>query len=96
MEARPKLKIDLTTVDKLLLTLTLALLAVLWVGTIAFFSKIPEMSPTHYNAARQTDNYSFYFNNSVTLIETENSATFDKVKIELLESSIDVHWEGKI
>lgn len=58
MEARPKLKIDLTTIDKILETVCLTLLVLLWVGTIAFFSKLPDQIPSHYNAAGQADDFS--------------------------------------
>lgn len=58
MEARPKLKIELTTVDRILETVCLTLLVLLWVGTTAYFSKLPDQIPSHYNAAGQADDFS--------------------------------------
>ena len=58
MEERPKLKIELTTVDRILETVCLTLLVLLWIGTIAFFSKLPDQIPSHYNAAGQADDSS--------------------------------------
>src|SRR2546428_8950316 len=59
MEARPKLIIELTKVDKLLETVCLMILVVLWLGTIAFFSKLPDQIPSHFNAAGQADDFSY-------------------------------------
>jgi uncharacterized membrane protein len=58
METRPKLKIELTTVDRILEIVCLGLLVLLWVGTIALFSKLPDQIPIHYNAAGQADDFS--------------------------------------
>jgi uncharacterized membrane protein len=58
MEGRPKLKIELTTVDKFLETVCFTLLLLLWVGTIAFFSKLPDQIPSHYNGTGQADDFS--------------------------------------
>lgn len=58
MEVRPKLKIALTVTDRVLEALCFALLILLWVGTIAFYSKLPEQIPSHYNATGIADDYS--------------------------------------
>jgi uncharacterized membrane protein len=58
MEARPKLKIELSKTDRLLEWTSLLLLAVLWTGTIAFFSKLPDQIPSHFDAAGQADDFS--------------------------------------
>lgn len=58
MAARPRLQIELTTVDKVLETVCLTILLVLWVGAISFFSKLPEQIPSHFNASGQADNFS--------------------------------------
>lgn len=58
MEARPKLTIELTKVDKTLEGLCLIILILLWLGTIAGFSKLPDEIPSHFNAAGQADDYS--------------------------------------
>ena len=58
MEARPRIKIELTTADKLLETVCLTVLVLLWVGTVTFFSKLPDQIPIHYNAVGQADDFS--------------------------------------
>ncbi|GEO12265.1 DUF1648 domain-containing protein [Segetibacter aerophilus] len=58
MEAKPKIKIELTIVDKILENVSLSILVLLWVGTIIFFSKLPEQIPSHYNAAGLADDFS--------------------------------------
>jgi uncharacterized membrane protein len=58
MEARPKLKIELSKIDKFIETLCIIILVALWVGTIAFFSKLPDQIPSHFNAAGQADDFS--------------------------------------
>jgi uncharacterized membrane protein len=58
MEARPIIKIELTRGDKVLETACITLLVLLWVGTIAFFSKLPDRIPSHYNSAGQADDFS--------------------------------------
>ncbi len=58
MEARPKLTIELTKVDKTIETVCLITLIVLWTGTMAGFPKLPEQIPSHFNAAGQVDAYS--------------------------------------
>jgi len=58
MEARPKLTIELTKVDKTLEGLCLIILILLWTGIIAGFSKLPDEIPSHFNASGQADDYS--------------------------------------
>ena len=58
MEVRPKITIDLTKVDRTLEGLCLIILILLWTGTIAGFSKLPDQIPSHFNAAGQADDYS--------------------------------------
>ncbi len=57
MEARPKLDIGLTKIDKLLETICLTLLLLLWVTTIAFYGKLPDQIPTHFNVAGRPDDF---------------------------------------
>jgi uncharacterized membrane protein len=57
MQARPKIKIELSKFDKVVETLCITILIGLWVGTIAFFSKPPDQIPTHFNAAGQPDDF---------------------------------------
>lgn len=58
MEARPNIKIELSNIDKILEILCLAILVLLWLGTIVFFSKLPDQIPSHYNASGQADDFS--------------------------------------
>jgi uncharacterized membrane protein len=58
MEARPRMQIELTSVDKVLETVCLTILLVLWVGTVSFFSKLPDQIPSHFNASGQADDFS--------------------------------------
>lgn len=57
MKTRPRLKIELTKVDKILETVCLTLLVLLWVGTISFFSNLPDQIPSHFNVAGQADDF---------------------------------------
>ena len=52
---RPKLKIPLTTSDKVIEALCWSGLAVLWVITFLFYAQLPEIIPTHFNGAGQID-----------------------------------------
>lgn len=55
MEERPKLKIELTTADKILeLVGWLSIIAV-WVLTSMHYNNLPDIIPTHYNALGQAD-----------------------------------------
>ncbi len=57
MEGRPKIKIDLTFVDKASEIIGwLAVLAV-WILTIVNYSNLPDSIPTHYNAAGKIDGF---------------------------------------
>ncbi len=58
MEVRPKLIIELTKVDKVLEASCFIILIILWTGTIAGFSKLPDQIPSHFNAVGQADDYS--------------------------------------
>lgn len=58
MEARPKIKIGLSRVDKFLEIICIAILVIVWVCTIAFFPTLPSQVPSHYNAVGQVDDFS--------------------------------------
>ena len=58
METRPKIKPRLSRLDRALEGLCLVILILLWIGTIAGFSKLPGQIPSHFNAAGQADDYS--------------------------------------
>jgi len=57
MEVRPKLIIEHTRVDKVLEASCFIILIILWTGTIAGFSKLPDLIPSHFNAGGQADDY---------------------------------------
>jgi hypothetical protein len=57
MEARPRLKLNLSRVDKILEVTGQIVLLILWVLTLYAFFKLPTIIPTHYNASGQVDNF---------------------------------------
>lgn len=57
LEGRPKLKVQLTTTDKLLELLGWGVLLALWVWTGTSYSNLPDSIPTHFNAAGEADDY---------------------------------------
>jgi uncharacterized membrane protein len=57
LEGRPKLKVQLTTTDKLLELFGWGVLLALWVWTGTSYSNLPDTIPTHFNAAGEADDY---------------------------------------
>jgi uncharacterized membrane protein len=57
MEKRPKIKLALTTVDKIFEIVGWGFILVIWVLTITNYSNLPEIIPTHYNGAGQADGF---------------------------------------
>ncbi|WP_068598143.1 DUF1648 domain-containing protein [Vaginella massiliensis] len=57
MSKRPKIKIELTTTDKLLEALGWIAVLGIWVLTATNYTNLPEIIPTHYNAAGQADGF---------------------------------------
>ena len=57
MEARPKIKLDLTTADKTIEIVGWFLVVAVWGLTITNYSNLPDTIPTHYNGAGQTDGF---------------------------------------
>ncbi len=55
--ARPKLKIPLTTLDKVIEALCWSGLAATWLAAFIAFSQLPEIIPTHFNGSGQADGY---------------------------------------
>lgn len=55
MEERPKMKLELTTADKTFEIMGWLLIVAIWVLTFTNYSNLPEIIPTHYNAAGQAD-----------------------------------------
>ncbi len=52
---RPKLQIPLTTSDKVIEALCWSGLVSVWAIAIVFYAQLPEIIPTHFNAAGQID-----------------------------------------
>lgn len=57
MEARPKIKLVLTTADKIVEIIGWLTLVILWNVTLWSYSNLPDTIPIHYNIAGQVDNY---------------------------------------
>jgi len=57
MEDRPKIKIDLTTTDKVFDILSCVAIVTIWVLTIANYSKLPDTIATHFNALGKADGF---------------------------------------
>lgn len=57
MEERPKIKIELSTTDKVIEVLGWLTLLTLWGLIVLNYSNLPETIPTHYNASGQVDSY---------------------------------------
>ncbi|WP_018611653.1 DUF1648 domain-containing protein [Segetibacter koreensis] len=57
IEARPKVKLNLSPVDKSLEMTSKIFLVVIWGLTLYTFLKLPTIIPTHFNASGQVDSY---------------------------------------
>ncbi|MDR0801791.1 DUF1648 domain-containing protein [Fluviicola sp.] len=57
MAERPKVKLELTTDDKVLEIIGWIFIIIIWSLTIANYSSLPETIPTHYNAAGKADGF---------------------------------------
>ena len=57
MEARPKIKLQLSPLDKLVELVGRCIIALLWILTLFAFFKMPDTVPTHFNALGQADGY---------------------------------------
>ena len=55
MEERLKIKLELTTADKILELVGWLSIVALWVLTITHYNNLPDTIPTHYNAAGNAD-----------------------------------------
>jgi uncharacterized membrane protein len=54
---RPKIRIELTTADKMVEILGWSVLLATWVFTIASYSSLPDIIPIHYNGAGKADDF---------------------------------------
>lgn len=57
METRPKIKLQLSPLDKTLEISGKSIIMLLWILTLFAFFKMPDTIPTHFNASGQADNY---------------------------------------
>lgn len=57
MKSRPKLKLKLSTTDKILEALGWGSVLIIWGLTITNFSNLPDTIPIHYNGAGQADGF---------------------------------------
>lgn len=55
METRPKLKPELTVTDRFAESFSIFLLLLIWIMSLYYYSRLPEIIPTHFNAAGQPD-----------------------------------------
>lgn len=57
MESRPKIKADLTTLDRLIEVAGWLALSLIWIITLFYYRNLPETIPTHFNAAGVADDF---------------------------------------
>lgn len=57
MEARPRIKVELTLADRVVEAISVALLALLWIGILVCYNGLPRTIPTHFNATLQADDF---------------------------------------
>jgi uncharacterized membrane protein len=57
MKERPRLKIDLTTTDKILEILGWTSIPLVWVITTINYSQLPDIIPTHFNGFGNADGF---------------------------------------
>jgi uncharacterized membrane protein len=80
VEPRPEIKIELSKADKVLEAFCLILLIVLWLGTAAGYSKLPDQIPIHFNGKGNVD----AFGHKIKIFTLPGIATFLYVIISLL------------
>lgn len=57
MNEKPKLKLSLTSSDKLLNVISKVLLIFLWIAAIFFYFNLPDIIPTHFNFRGKPDRF---------------------------------------
>jgi uncharacterized membrane protein len=57
MEQRPKIKLELTLSDKTIEIIGWLLICAVWAFTISNYNSLPDVIPTHYNAAGIADGF---------------------------------------
>ncbi len=80
MSERPKIKLALSTTDKLIEIIGWLSVIGIWVSTVANYSALPEKIPIHYNAAGEADG----FGGKVTILTLPLIATILFVSMSVL------------
>jgi uncharacterized membrane protein len=80
MEARPKIKLKLTTADKIIEILGWFLIIAIWGLTIASYSSLPDTIPIHFNGAGQADG----FGEKATMLLLPLTATISFIGMTIL------------
>ncbi len=57
MQTRPKLKLELTPVDKTAEIVGWVIMVVVWVITMTNYQNLPDIIPIHYNATGQAEGF---------------------------------------
>jgi len=57
VETRPKIKLQLSSFDKMLEAAGLLMILILWIFTLFAYFQLPETIPTHFNISGKVDNY---------------------------------------
>ena len=57
MEERPKIKLELTTIDKIFEIFGWVSILAIWVLTITNYTNLPDIIPIHYNGSGQADGF---------------------------------------
>lgn len=57
METRPKLKLQLSITDNIVTILSLLVLVSMWFFVVYTYQSLPEIIPTHFNAAGKADSF---------------------------------------
>lgn len=57
MEERPRIRIPLSSADKIIEAVSLLLLLIIWAAILLTFEKLPEQVPLHFNASGEIDRY---------------------------------------
>jgi uncharacterized membrane protein len=56
-EPRPKINIELTAFDRKVEGFALAILILMWIGTMVFFERLPEVIPSHFSLSGKADGF---------------------------------------
>jgi len=57
METRPRIKLELSTEDRFIEAISWVFLAILWLLTLLFYEKLPDIIPTHFDERGQPNDH---------------------------------------